>query len=164
MAPGCSTGRLSLCSVFTVCFVIYLLCQDVSALVVYDRQTLLEIGGYFDRFTYDKLISSPPCLEEIPAFLRHPPLHLVPLRRRRRRRGKRGGLRVRLKPHLRSLRLSDRCRDLHLLDVPMRTRGCWIRPVFPDIGGFDSVSCSLAPDQLSCCIPPAGVFLPGDAV
>ncbi|CAJ1064781.1 hypothetical protein L3Q82_004088, partial [Xyrichtys novacula] len=148
MAPGCSAGRLPLCSVFTVCFVIYLSCQEVSALIVSDRQTPLEIGGYFDRFTYDKLISSPPCLEEIPAFLRRPPLHLVPPETTQEKTWEMGGLRVRLKSHLRSLRLSDHCRDLHLLDVRMRTRGRWIQPVFLDIGGFDSVSCSLAPDQL----------------
>lgn len=83
---------------------------------------------------------------------RRPPLHHAP-QRRRRTRGKRGGLRVRLEAHLRSVHVSDRCSDLHFLEVPLalhwrRTRDRWIRPVFPDVGGFDSVSCSSDPDQL----------------
>lgn len=162
MAPGCSAGRLSHCSVFTVCFVIYLICQEVSSLVVYDRLTLLEIGGYFDRLTYDKLISSPPCLEGIPAFLRRSPLHLVPLRRRRRR-GKRGGLQVRLKAHLRSivcLIASEACtfwtfrggRDTDGSDQCSRTTAA----VTASAVRWAPISC--------CCLPPAGVFLPGDAV
>lgn len=157
MAPGCSAGRLSLCSVVTICFMIYLICQEVSSLITYDRLSLLEIGG-FDRSTYHKLVSAPPCLEEILAFLRRPPslLH-VPLRRRRRR-GKRGGLRIRLRAHLRLIRRSDRCRNLHFLDARKRTRDRWIRLVFPDAGGCDSVSVSC------CCPPPVGMFLPGDAV
>ncbi|CAK6966036.1 uncharacterized protein LOC120720561 [Scomber scombrus] len=157
MAPGCSAGRLSLCSVFTVCVVFYLFCQEVSSLLTYDRGTLLEIGGFFDHLKCDKLVSCPPCLEEIPEFLRRPPLYFA-RQRRRRRRGKRGGLRVRLEANLRYVRVSDRCNDLHFLEVPLslrsrRTRGRWIRPVLPDVSGFDSVSCSVDPDQL--LLPPS---------
>ena len=164
MAPGCSTGRLSLCSVFVICLVNYLICREVSSLLTYDRQTLLEIGGFFNYPMNDLLMNSPPCFEEIPPFLRRSPPFYVARKKRHRRRGKRGGVQVKLKAHLRAVRVSDRGCDLHLLDISpallsWRTRGRWIRPVFPDVSAV-SVSCSADPDQLllppTCWRVPAG--------
>ena len=52
MAPDCSAGRLSLCSVFTMCLVICLFCRGVSSLLADDRHTLLEIGGFYYQLKY----------------------------------------------------------------------------------------------------------------
>ncbi|KAL7406259.1 hypothetical protein ABVT39_016590 [Epinephelus coioides] len=133
-----------------LCLVNYLICQEVSSLLTCDRQR------FFDQLKYDPLVSSPPCLDEIPVFLRRPPLYLAG-KKHHRRCGKQGGLRVRLKAHLRSVCVSDRCSDLHFRDVPpalrsWRTKDQWIRPMFPDVGGSDSISCSTDPDQL--LLPP----------
>ena len=100
-------------ALLTMCLEICLFCLGVSSLLAYDRQTLLEIGGWSDQLKYDPLVNFSPCFEEILAFLRRPQLR----QRRRRRRGKRGGLRVRLEAHLRSGRVFDCGTNRHFLDI-----------------------------------------------
>ncbi|KAM3843053.1 NLR family CARD domain-containing protein 3-like, partial [Diretmus argenteus] len=59
--------------------------KEVSSLLTYDRQALLEIGGRFDQLKFDPLMSSPLFLEEVPPFLRRLPLYAARKKRRRRR-------------------------------------------------------------------------------
>ncbi|CAJ1069770.1 uncharacterized protein LOC120720561 [Xyrichtys novacula] len=159
MAPWCSAGRLSLCSVFAVCLVFHLLCHEVSSLLTYDRHTLLEIGGFSSK---DPLVNFSPCLEEIPAFLRRPPHHLA-WQRCRKRGGKCSGYRVKLEAHLRSVCVFNCGIGLRFLDYlpTLRSRRIgarWIRPVLPDAS---CGTCSADSDQL---LLPAGVFGPEDVV
>lgn len=44
-----------------------------SSLVIYDHQTLIEIGGYFDQLKCNKLMTSPPAVSEMPSPPPHPP-------------------------------------------------------------------------------------------
>lgn len=118
MAPVCLAVCLSVYIVFAVCLMVHLLRQEVLSLLTYDRQTLLEITGFSDQFKYDPLMNFSP--EEIPAFLRRPPLHPACQRRwrkSRRRQGKQGGVRVRMETHLRSAHVSDYGINRHFLDV-----------------------------------------------
>lgn len=161
MAPRCLAGRLSLHSLFVLYLLLfYLCCQGVLSCFTYDHQTLLEIGGFCNQIKPDLLKSSPlpPCLEEIPAFLRRPPLYHA-CKRRRRRRGKRGGVRVRFKAILRTIGVLGRWTELYLLDAAVLHsrvfRDRWIRPVFPDAGGLGGVGRSVDPDRL--VLPPANL-------
>ena len=99
MAPVCVACRLSLLVLCVFELFVSLIVHNVNALLVYDRQTLLDL-----RFCAKDLVkldhgghgSLPPLLARIPAHLCLAPA--PPLRRKRtRRRGKRSSRLVRLK-------------------------------------------------------------------
>lgn len=106
MAPLCVAGRLLPVPVLFV-FVLFvsLLVQDVTAILVYDRQMLINI-----KITVDILAGKErggscsyfhPDLSAVPlALYRLSAPCAFPLKKRRRRRGKRGGLSVKLKAKL----------------------------------------------------------------
>ncbi len=102
MAPMCVACR-SLPGVFSRLFVLlcfmFVILRNVSSLLTYDRQTLLDI-----KHTTEELLNHvqsgtqfvpPPSLTAIPDYLCRA-LCPLPGRRRRRRRGRRGGVAVRL--------------------------------------------------------------------
>ncbi|CAM4550428.1 unnamed protein product [Leuciscus chuanchicus] len=149
MAPVCKASRLSasrcVCFLFAAVLFLCFCCRDVTSLLVYDRQTLFDIrvscealGLSRDRLG-EQAGGLPPWLFNIPDYLRCVPCDF-PRKKRHRRRGRRGGVLVRLRAYLRS---SD-VPHPHLLcgggcgrpavcgcrcsEVP-RLR--WIRPVFP---------------------------------
>lgn len=49
--------------------------------------------------------------------------------------------------HTWSVPATDLCSDLHYLDLAV-VLCSWIQPMFPEVGGFDSVHCLADPDQL----------------
>lgn len=105
MAPLCLACHLPLLGLLLFYLCLLLVTRSVSMLRVYDRLTLLNIRQSLEKLPiggsdgHSK--SPPPFLASIPSFLRHPSCRL-PHRSRRRRRGKRGGVLVRLKTHLAS--------------------------------------------------------------
>ncbi|XP_049891926.1 uncharacterized protein LOC126384729 isoform X1 [Epinephelus moara] len=133
MAPACAAGRLSalLGLVFAVVFNIF--CQDVSALLVYDRQALIDIKTSHEKllmFDYgDRTSSPPPFLASIPAYLCRSP---VLWKRCSRRRGKRGGVLVRIKAYLRAGLGTNPHRLSNGLSAACWCIGIrWIRPIVP---------------------------------
>ena len=91
--------RLSLPMLSVFLLLVLLVDCTVNALLVYDRQTLLDLRSSatdiikFDHNGYETL---PPFLSDSPAYLRRAPAP-PPRRKRHRRRGKRSGYLVRLK-------------------------------------------------------------------
>ncbi|CAM4569745.1 unnamed protein product [Leuciscus chuanchicus] len=148
MAPvyvACRLMSLLLCAIFVL-----LSTSNCYSLLVYDRQLLLDIRDSFVAKYNPELKSSvagsqscsPNSTWDIPEYLSNWP-HGVPRRKRRRRRGKRGGVAVKLKMALhtgRAARASSfvsmttwnlgvgRCAGWRLLDPPAR----WLRTIFQD--------------------------------
>lgn len=143
MAPFCVACRLSLLRFLLIFLFLLLITQNVSPLLVYDRLTLLTIGksGYISSIygTDEQSKIPPPFLESIPAFLQRQPCFLPRKNKnRRRRRGKRGGVRVRLRAYLDSVSMCNPDRSWGWL--PAEFAGCgwrrslaccyrWLRPV-----------------------------------
>lgn len=136
-------------------FFLYLLSvvRSVSPLLVYDRLTLLNIRKSLEKLPicgfagHSKRL--PPYLESIPPYLWRPSCWL-PRNSRRRKRGKRGGVLIKLKMSLASS-LHDPCRlpagpftDYSGYDLRSSTeyRYRWLRPVLRDTGVL-----------LPCCRP-----------
>lgn len=135
MAPlwlACSLSLILLLNSLLTCY----------ALLTYDRQTLLNIRtsipagkkAAVDRFSYEPHGSVPL---DIPICIRRWPLDLARIKRRRKR-GKRAGISIRWKAHLRAgCGHAVRCS----MDLPPR----WLRLIHPasdSSGGqrFDSVN------------------------
>lgn len=140
MAPACAACGLSelLFGLF-VALLLFFSWHDVSALQVYDRQALLNIGycqKSLTKWASEKASHAPPFLSDKPDYLRCTP---VSCQRRKHwwRLGKRGGILVRMK----ALRRSSE-RNLRL---------CWsgfssirlIQPVFPGLA-LDQAHLSVA--------------------
>ncbi len=109
MAPVSMACRLSpCCLLFAIVLFICICCRDVSASLVYDRQTFYNIRASVDTLSgryglgNHQTTGLPPYLADIPAFLRRPPC-VIPRKKRWRRRGKRGGVLVRFKAYLASV-------------------------------------------------------------
>ncbi|XDV46760.1 hypothetical protein PO909_016600 [Leuciscus waleckii] len=113
---------------------------SVSALLVYDRQTLFNIRLTVDILSErhdlgDRWTSKlPPLLSDIPEYLRRSPAVVLPRKKRYRRRGKCGGALVRLKAYLASTCVTspDGCYVPAVAGRLLRMRDRWLRPVFPD--------------------------------
>lgn len=102
MAPVCVACRLLL--LVPLVFVLFLstVCKNVDSLLVYDRQTLLNIrSATNDLVNYDQSEqrTSLPFVSAIPFYLWCTPVPLF-RRRRYRHRGKRSGLLVKIKRYL----------------------------------------------------------------
>ncbi|XP_029954722.1 5-hydroxytryptamine receptor 3B-like [Salarias fasciatus] len=115
-----------------VFIVFYVISAIVSSAVTYDRATLLELRFPFNHPVNGKFHNPPPpLLSSIPAFLSRPACRR-PGSKRRRRRGRRGGLHVKLRSYLKlpwtSELIGPACA------VPSRARECyrWLLPVGPD--------------------------------
>ncbi|KAK7916288.1 hypothetical protein WMY93_012049 [Mugilogobius chulae] len=84
---------------------IYACCSNVSATLVYDRQSLLNIRASHETFLKRSCVYQffppPPLLASVPAYLRVTPF-AEPRRKRSRRRRKRGGVLVKIRAYLRS--------------------------------------------------------------
>lgn len=119
----------------------------MSPLLVYDRLTLLSIRNSVEKVPiYDSVGqltgTPPPFLTSIPAYLWRQPC--LPLQRNsRRRRGRRGGIRVRLRVNLTSSSACDRghpCGGFSagFVGCGLRSVACsyrWLRSTVP---GFES--------------------------
>ncbi|KAK7889258.1 hypothetical protein WMY93_024818 [Mugilogobius chulae] len=83
----------------------YACCSNVSATLVYDRQSLLNIRASHETFLKRSCVYQfyppPPLLASVPAYLRVTPF-AEPRRKRSRRRRKRGGVLVKIRAYLRS--------------------------------------------------------------
>ncbi|GAA6074940.1 uncharacterized protein LOC113038370, partial [Tachysurus ichikawai] len=101
MAPVCVAGRLF--SLALIVFVLFLLAtfNNVDSLLVYDRQTLLNIRANIENMLIYNSGGSKtsPHLHDLPAYLCRKPLP-AQKKKRHRRRGKRGGLLVKIKSRL----------------------------------------------------------------
>ncbi|XP_039866220.1 uncharacterized protein LOC120720561 [Simochromis diagramma] len=140
MAPVFTASRLlRFCLLFIV--LLSMCCPDVSTLLVYDRQTLLNLRP-LDYQTQDfkwRSDDPPPLSKDFPDYLRHLP-STFSQRKCSRRRGKRGGIRVRIKALLKSyVAINDRY-STNILSCISALRNhanfrlfChrWIRPVGP---------------------------------
>ena len=126
----CTALRLS-----TIWILLALICKSVSALLVYDRQTLLDIRASHTLCKGQNTCedySDHPFLSDIPEYLRRAPLDLVCPRRRPRKRGKRGGALVRRRAFLRARRGSSQEGSVYLsggLPPCPTQRQRWIYPV-----------------------------------
>ncbi|XP_055512319.1 uncharacterized protein LOC129709775 [Leucoraja erinacea] len=128
MAPVCVACRQLLSELCVLFVIVSILTLDVDSLLVYDRQTLLDLcsvdlaGG--GRGTLPPLLARAPvrlCLVLAP----------LPRRKRKRRRGKRGGRLVRLKACLASLPVSSWTGIGRSLILPRRSLdpdGCCLLP------------------------------------
>lgn len=142
--PVCSSLlSWKFCVLFVAALFLYIY-WDVSVLLLYDRQALLDIQAssetWVHRLGLENWTTSPlPVLSGIPAYLRRSP-DVLPRKKRCRRRGKRGGVLVKFKIHLisscatdprllcgghnylpdvwRSVKPEDHGSDLHLLLFP----------------------------------------------
>jgi len=105
MAPRCMASRLPrLLSLTLITVLLCGLCQVTPALLVYDRQALLHIRTVCSSLSnhefYDKNCNPPPHLALVPTYLWRTPVKLR--RKRPRRRGKRGGVLVRIRSQWKS--------------------------------------------------------------
>lgn len=101
MAPVMNS-RLPRMHVFVdVCLLLGFIYSDASALLVYDRLTLLILHHKLTTSDARSLINLPPHLSNIPDYLLCAPCAFQP-RKRTRRHGKQGGLLVKFKGLLRS--------------------------------------------------------------
>lgn len=102
MAPVCEAGRHLLRLLCVFLLLVTLVIHTVNTLLVYDRQTLLDLRisaknlVNFDSYGQKTL---PPFLSDFPSYLCHTPVPL-PRRKCHRRRGKRSGCLVRLRAGL----------------------------------------------------------------
>ncbi|ROL41604.1 hypothetical protein DPX16_22947 [Anabarilius grahami] len=143
MAPLYMVRRPRLLSLLLIFVFLLFVIHDVSSLLVYNRMMLLKI-----RDTVNNLPqcaknrhsnTPPPLLASVPAYLWRP-VCALPRNKRRRRRGKRGGLLVKLKAYLASLRvdysgcsLNGIPRDFTKFDLRRSLEYCyrWLRPALP---------------------------------
>ncbi len=150
MAPACLACRQQLVWLFVIVLCFSMILQYASTALVYDRLTLLTIRNSVGKLIKQDLAKAstcaPPFEFTIPESLRRP-AYAAPGRKRRRRRGKRGGVSIRWKLYLASSAVprsgssvfrhglvSDRC----------SSRRCWDRGVVgPVVPAFDS-----APSQV----------------
>ncbi len=156
MTPACAACRLpALLCLLIVAILLCFFCQDSSALLIYDRQALLDIRASpktLPNFGLGYQSSGlPPHLASIPAYLLRVPA--VTLRRkRRRRRRKRAGVLVKLKILRRSTCWTDPrhpVRGSHLRCLR------WIQPVVPS---HPAAGCLQAPPS-RCRVRNGGVDL-----
>lgn len=144
MAPVCLAGRQSrlLSLLFVIALFLCVCCWDVSALFAYDHQALLNIRVSDESLTLlkhelgDQTASLPPLLADIPSYLRRSPC-APPRKKRQRRRGKRGGVLVKVKAYL-SLSCAADPRLLRggfcyssAVRRSIQLRGPWLRIVIP---------------------------------
>jgi len=110
MAPVCLACRLSPYSLLLIVVFFLLFIHDVASMWVYDHIILLEIRETVNNLPYYAYNGHsnppPPFLASVPAYLRRPSFALI-RNKKHRRRGKRGGVRVKLRVHLASSRLDD---------------------------------------------------------
>lgn len=105
MAPLCVACRRTpgpVLSSFVLCCLIFYLTQCASSVLIYDRLTLLSLQTSTNDLIYQARNGSShssPFLTSIPGYLRRWPCSL-PVRRRRRKRGRWGGFAVKLKHFL----------------------------------------------------------------
>ena len=102
MAPVCVAGRQLLRPLCVFLLFVILVAQTVNTLLVYDRQTLLDLrisAKNLINFDYYGQKTLPPFLLDIPTHLCRTPA-LPPRQKRHRRRGKRSGCLVRLRTGL----------------------------------------------------------------
>lgn len=129
----CLFLRCLLSLLFAIALFICICCQDVLALLVYDRQTLYNITASEDTLSgrYElgnhQTTGRPPFLADIPAFLCRLPC-VIPCKKRWRPRGKRGRVLVRLKAYLASTCVMCPHNGCY---VPAARRSLEMRPVFP---------------------------------
>ncbi|XP_055020382.1 uncharacterized protein LOC129411985 [Boleophthalmus pectinirostris] len=135
MAPACTGSRLpALLKLLFVVTFLSILCQDFSGLLVYDRQALFNLKCSHELFLNhnfeDQASRFPPHLASVPAYLLRSPVSTR--RKRPRKRGKRGGVLVRVKAYWRA-----NAGIIPLLATPGNTalQGShglrWIQPVTP---------------------------------
>ncbi len=142
MAPVFMACRLSPCCLLSLLFAIALLicicCRDVSALLVYDCQTLYNVRASKDTLSGRYVLGNhqstglPPFMADIPAFLHQSPC-IIPRKKCWRQRGKRGGVLVRFKAYLASTYVTcphDGC-YVPAARRSLEMRGRWLCPVFP---------------------------------
>ncbi|XP_059181166.1 serine/threonine-protein kinase Chk2-like [Centropristis striata] len=156
MAPVVASRQPHLPRLLSILFAVTLLlcvfCQDVSTLIVYNRQALYNIKALSESLSLSrqgKHHSLPPVFAEVPVHLLHFPCAL-PRKKRFRRRGKRGGVIVKFKAYLATsvgrsdARLIHDGRYFPAVKRALHMRGCWIRPVLPEllttpIAGFSTL-------------------------
>ena len=170
MAPVCSAARRSrqtlLVLLFAVILFICVCCPNVSAILIYDRQTLLNIRSTAEtelsrHDLADWTASLPPLLADIPAYRRRTPC-APPWKKRRRRRGKRAGVLVKIKAYLSSscvfvprLRREGLCFS-SAIRCSLQFRCPWIRAVAPSPpAGASERTFSPGPPTIS---PPPGLL------
>lgn len=107
MVPAvCKVLRQSLLLILLFTVSVYVF--DASALLVYDRQSLLQIKASYELFlnrSKNEHSNAPPPLQApVPAFLQRAPC-VIPRRKRPRRRRKRAGVLVRVRACQRFLRM-----------------------------------------------------------
>lgn len=142
MAPQCVARRLPLLGLLLICLFLLLVTRNVSPLLVYDRLTLLSICNSVEKVpiygSVGQSATLPPFIASIPAYLWREPC--LPLRRnRRRKRGKRGGIRVRLRAYLTSSSTCDRGHPCFgssagFIGCNVRSLACnyrWLRSIVP---------------------------------
>ncbi|GAA6086568.1 uncharacterized protein LOC116976515 [Tachysurus ichikawai] len=102
MAPVCVARRLFLLTLCIFLLFVSFIVQNVNTLLVYDRQTLLDLrvrAKGFVKFDYGGHKTLPPLLSGIPAYLCRVPASYS-RGKRYRRRGKHSGRMVRVKAFL----------------------------------------------------------------
>lgn len=138
--------RSRLLSLLLIIVFLLFVIHDVSSLFVYNRLMLLKIRDTVNNLPQcaknGHSNTPPPLIASVPACLWRPVCTLSH-NKRRRRRGKRGGLLVKLKAYLASSRvdysgcsLSGIPRGFKEFDLRRSLEYCyrWLRPVFPDAG------------------------------
>lgn len=147
MAPLCLASRLPPLCVLLLLSILSHFAQNVSPLLVYDRQTLLNIRNYVVKPSicgFSGQSKMPlPFLSSVPSYLWRVPCLLPAInhyRKRSRRRGRRGGRLVRLRAYLTLSSASDpRCftelsrkYDGYVVKCSLEYCYRWLRPVVPD--------------------------------
>ena len=136
MAPV--LARRSLSSLPLAILLWFYVCQNVSALLVYDSQALLHLRPSLELIlppnptSGNHKSSPPPLLSDIPTYLRRSHC-ILPRRKRFRRRGKRGGALVHLKAYLTASSVNYPRLGCHGPPAARQVRDRWIRPVFPEL-------------------------------
>nr|XP_061839065.1 uncharacterized protein LOC133621161 isoform X1 [Nerophis lumbriciformis]XP_061839075.1 uncharacterized protein LOC133621161 isoform X1 [Nerophis lumbriciformis] len=154
MAPVCALAcRLSLSALFVFVFFASIF-VSVSSLLVYDRQTLLDLcPSPTDMINFDVGFSTSQSAfspGRIPAFLSRP-LAPLPRRKRLRRRGKRGGQLVKVRALLARLPVAPRRMNGAVSGLLLHPRsldpiGSWLVPIV----GLEEEACR----RRSCCPRP----------
>lgn len=162
MAPAvCTAQRLPVLFTVLLSLIISISYKDVLALLVYDRQALLVIRDQHELFLKqvnrgNQSSVPPPLLSASPMYLQRS-LYAEPRRKRQRRRGKRGGVVVRVRAYLRSTPRSGPViwRDFHSNVLPSLdyTRRCVLQ-ILPRDAKEDRCSqlCTAAEEYLAPCI------------
>ncbi|KAL1252336.1 hypothetical protein QQF64_017029, partial [Cirrhinus molitorella] len=145
MAPLCMVHRLTLSWFLLVVVFVLINADDDSSLLAYDRLTLLNIRATMnslpDCTNSGHSRTPPPSLASVPAHLWRP-VCLLRGSKKRKRRGKRGGILVKLKTYLascvddRGIALSGVSAEYGIFDL-RRSREYsyrWLRTAIPDDG------------------------------